>query len=156
MTSASPGPKVLVGGSASRRRATIDGVALAGCSFLITAGLMRLDAFERFAVWSRRYERWQIDELLVLGAVGSVATSVFAWRRWQDARRELAAAQRLEASLKRLEGLLPICSFCKRIRNRAGAWVDVEGYIMERADVHFSHGVCPGCTEDHYPDVMAD
>lgn len=156
MTSASPGREGGVALSGTSSRASRDGIVLLIGSLVAAAILVKLDAFEQFAAWSRRYERWQIDELLVLGAVGSVATSIFAWRRWQDSRRELAAALRLEEGLKRLEGLLPICSFCKRIRNGGGAWVDVEGYIMERADVHFSHGVCPPCAEHHYPDFRAD
>jgi len=54
----------------------------------------------------------------------------------------------LEASLareKHLQGLLPICSYCKKIRDDKDYWQQVEGYIEDHADVSFSHGICPVC-----------
>jgi sigma-B regulation protein RsbU (phosphoserine phosphatase) len=54
----------------------------------------------------------------------------------------------LEAALqqvKQLHGLLPICSYCKKIRNDQNYWEQVEGYISKNADVKFSHGICPEC-----------
>jgi DNA-binding response OmpR family regulator len=49
------------------------------------------------------------------------------------------------ANVKTLQGLLPICSYCKKIRNDRNYWQQVEGYISERSDAHFSHGICPDC-----------
>ena len=54
----------------------------------------------------------------------------------------------LEASLARektLQGLLPICSYCKKVRDDQNYWQQVEGYIEDHADVSFSHGICPDC-----------
>lgn len=54
----------------------------------------------------------------------------------------------LEAALsnvKQLRGLLPICSYCKRIRGDGQYWQQVEGYIAEHSDAQFSHGICPSC-----------
>ena len=51
----------------------------------------------------------------------------------------------LIASIKRLTGLLPICSYCKRIRTDEDYWEQVEGYITEHTDARFSHGICPSC-----------
>ena len=53
----------------------------------------------------------------------------------------------LQAEVKRLEGLLPICAYCKRIRDDEGVWTQVESYIARRTDAAFSHGICPGCYE---------
>jgi sigma-B regulation protein RsbU (phosphoserine phosphatase) len=56
----------------------------------------------------------------------------------------------LEAALKRvkqLQGLLPICSYCKKIRDDRNYWQRVEHYICEHSDVQFSHGICPECFE---------
>ena len=56
----------------------------------------------------------------------------------------------LEAALsnvKQLQGLLPICSYCKRIRNDANYWERVETYISGHTDAQFSHGICPACFE---------
>lgn len=47
--------------------------------------------------------------------------------------------------VRQLEGLLPICSYCKKIRDDQGAWHRVESYISARTDAQFSHGVCPEC-----------
>ena len=51
--------------------------------------------------------------------------------------------------VKRLEGLLPICSYCKRIRNEQDYWERVDAYISQHANVRFSHNICPECYEKH-------
>jgi phosphoserine phosphatase RsbU/P len=56
----------------------------------------------------------------------------------------------LEEALKRvkqLQGLLPICCYCKNIRNDGNYWQRVEEYIGEHSDARFSHGICPKCFE---------
>jgi hypothetical protein len=49
------------------------------------------------------------------------------------------------ANVKQLRGLLPICSYCKRIRGDDQYWQQVEGYIAAHSDAQFSHGICPAC-----------
>jgi len=49
------------------------------------------------------------------------------------------------ANVKQLSGLLPICSYCKRIRGDDQYWQQVEGYIAAHSDAQFSHGICPSC-----------
>ncbi|MGH9350822.1 MAG: response regulator [Terriglobia bacterium] len=49
--------------------------------------------------------------------------------------------------VKSLQGLLPMCSYCKRIRNDRNYWQQVESYIAERSEAEFTHGVCPQCYE---------
>jgi sigma-B regulation protein RsbU (phosphoserine phosphatase) len=49
--------------------------------------------------------------------------------------------------VKRLQGLLPICSYCKRIRGDDQYWQSVDAYIAEHSDAEFSHGICPPCFE---------
>jgi DNA-binding response OmpR family regulator len=51
------------------------------------------------------------------------------------------------ARVKQLQGLLPICGYCKKIRDDHNYWQKVESYISAHADVKFSHGVCPECFE---------
>ncbi|MDX6614725.1 MAG: phosphoserine phosphatase RsbU/P [Blastocatellia bacterium] len=56
--------------------------------------------------------------------------------------------QQLEAALsqvKELQGILPICSYCKMIRDDQNYWQKVESYISDHTDVQFSHGICPDC-----------
>jgi sigma-B regulation protein RsbU (phosphoserine phosphatase) len=51
----------------------------------------------------------------------------------------------LQAHVRQLEGLLPICSYCKRIRDEQNAWNRLELYISSRTDATFTHGICPDC-----------
>jgi sigma-B regulation protein RsbU (phosphoserine phosphatase) len=51
------------------------------------------------------------------------------------------------ARVKQLNGLLPICSYCKKIRDDRNYWQQVEGYISKHSEVQFSHGICPDCYE---------
>jgi hypothetical protein len=57
----------------------------------------------------------------------------------------------LQKQVKVLEGLLPICAFCKNIRNEVGDWEGLERFISRRSEAEFSHGICPSCAEKHYP-----
>lgn len=57
---------------------------------------------------------------------------------------------------KILSGLLPICSFCKKIRDEEGSWHKMENYIDNHSEATFSHGVCRECCEKHYPDIDID
>lgn len=56
------------------------------------------------------------------------------------------------SEVKTLRGFLPICSNCKKIRDDAGYWRQVEQYIEDRSEAKFSHGICPDCIKRLYPD----
>ncbi|MGD1045130.1 MAG: PAS domain S-box protein [Bacteroidota bacterium] len=75
-------------------------------------------------------------------------------RKWleEDKQKLMNKLQEVLAHIKELNGLLPICSNCKKIRNDKGYWQVVEGYITEHTDATFTHGVCPDCMEILYPD----
>ncbi|MFO7970996.1 MAG: hypothetical protein R6U13_15425 [Desulfatiglandaceae bacterium] len=63
---------------------------------------------------------------------------------------------RAEANEKRvqhLEGLLPICSYCKNIRDDKGYWHQVESYVRDHSEAEFSHSICPECAKKYYPDI---
>jgi CheY-like chemotaxis protein len=47
--------------------------------------------------------------------------------------------------VKQLQGLLPICSYCKKIRDDRNYWTQVESYVTERSEAQFSHSICPPC-----------
>jgi hypothetical protein len=53
--------------------------------------------------------------------------------------------------LVELRGLLPICARCKRVRDQAQTWHSVERYLSKRLDVDFTHGLCPECLAELYP-----
>ena len=52
--------------------------------------------------------------------------------------------------VKSLSGLLPICAHCKKIRDDKGYWNQLETYISTHSEADFSHGICPGCLQEHY------
>jgi len=57
--------------------------------------------------------------------------------------------------IKQLQGLLPICSYCKKIRNDGNYWQQVEEYIGQHSEVRFSHGICPACYEKEMVSQLA-
>jgi len=67
--------------------------------------------------------------------------------------RELQSAL---AQVKALSGLLPICANCKKVRDDKGYWHQVEVYIRDRSEAEFSHGLCPDCIKELYPDYLTD
>jgi response regulator RpfG family c-di-GMP phosphodiesterase len=58
---------------------------------------------------------------------------------------KIAALEEALANVKQLRGLLPMCSYCKSIRNDGDYWQQLETYIADHSDAEFSHGVCPTC-----------
>ena len=58
------------------------------------------------------------------------------------------------AKIKKLSGMLPICSSCKKIRDDRGYWNQIESYIRKHSDAQFSHGICPPCAEELYRDIL--
>jgi phosphoserine phosphatase RsbU/P len=82
---------------------------------------------------------------------GELRARVQAGARIVELQRGLAEkVTQLEAALRRvrrLSGLLPICAYCKAIRDDSDYWHRVEEYVSEHADVQFSHGICPNCLE---------
>ena len=55
--------------------------------------------------------------------------------------------------IKTLRGMLPICSYCKKIRDDDGYWNKLETYIRQHSEAEFSHGICPDCAKKYYPDM---
>ena len=65
----------------------------------------------------------------------------------QKLAERVAELQSALSNVKQLRGLLPICSYCKRIRGDDQYWQQVEGYVAQHSDAQFSHGICPACYE---------
>ena len=57
------------------------------------------------------------------------------------------------ANVKTLSGLLPICSYCKKIRDDKGYWTRIESYIQDHSEAEFSHSLCRECAKKHYPEI---
>lgn len=65
-------------------------------------------------------------------------------------------ARVLAKEVRILEGILPICSFCKKIRNSEGKWEILEKFVGEHSEANFSHGLCPECLKKNYPEFTED
>lgn len=71
-------------------------------------------------------------------------------------KRLITSVNELQTSrdrIKKLEGILPICSYCKKIRDDKGAWKQIEVYISDRSEAAFSHGYCPDCAKKAFEEV---
>lgn len=60
------------------------------------------------------------------------------------------------SQVKKLSGLLPICMYCKKIRDDKGYWNQIEAYIDTHSEAQFSHGICSECEEKYFPDMDID
>lgn len=77
----------------------------------------------------------------------------------EELKARLNVAERilgLREELMTLEGLLAICSYCKRIRETNGAWTSLERYVEARSGARFSHGVCEECYAKHLKPVLGE
>jgi PAS domain S-box-containing protein len=93
-----------------------------------------------------------IDEGKVVAVV--IAFHDITQRKQAEQERERLILEHLDAlsKIKTLSGMLPICSSCKRIRDDAGYWTQIETYLNEHSEAEFSHGMCPECAEKMYPE----
>jgi PAS domain S-box-containing protein len=69
----------------------------------------------------------------------------------QEREKMIRALQEAQTKFKVLQGILPICSHCKMIRDDHGHWQPVEAYVKARSNANFSYSICPTCLNKHYP-----
>ena len=117
--------------------------ALALATVVPVAHLLFLTEF-----WTRAANWTTVGATVVRGAV------IFVTALWVARLSEHERV--LTRYVQRLEGLLPICSFCKSIRNTDDQWEPLETFISKRSDAEFSHGFCPTCVKTHYEHLSAD
>ena len=114
-----------------------------------------------------------VPALLLLGFMAHLAWTFFLRRQVKQRTSELSVELRkrevaegeLESTIehlqqalqevKQLSGLLPICANCKKIRDGQGSWQPLEGYISAKSEATFSHGICPECSQELYPEYHA-
>ena len=85
----------------------------------------------------------------VLAIIRDITPRVLAEKEKERLINELQTAL---ANIKKLQGLIPICASCKKIRDDKGYWNQLEIYLQEHSDAMFSHSVCPECMEKLYPE----
>ncbi len=77
-------------------------------------------------------------------------------RKHCEEKREKLVAQLQDAiaKIKTLQGMLPICSSCKKIRDDKGYWNQIESYIRQHSEAEFTHSICPECAKKLYPEFV--
>ena len=77
-------------------------------------------------------------------------------RAERERDRLIGELQKALDSIKTLRGLLPICCYCKKIRDDRGYWSQLEVYIQSHSEADFSHGICPECVEKFHPGINGE
>lgn len=98
---------------------------------------------------SHRWLYWNAAPDLEHGVIYGVARDITRQKRAEEERKALV--RRLQAALaevRTLQRILPICSYCRRIRGDESYWQTVEEYVASHTDARFSHSICPTCYEE--------
>lgn len=94
------------------------------------------------------YDTTDMDVLV--SVAGQVSLAIDRKQLEQKQQSLIRDLQKALEDVKTLQGIIPICSNCKKIRDDKGYWNRLESYIQEHSDALFSHGICPDCTEELY------
>ena len=98
------------------------------------------------ATFQGRVYTFLVVPLPEAGYANFYGTEITARKRAENERERLIVElQEALAKVKTLSGLVPICAWCKKMRDDSGFWNEVEVYVQNRTDATFSHGVCPDC-----------
>jgi len=145
---------LIVDGETSR---VDDLYTLHGPSLLVPEGLHAEGWFQdvggrrRYLIFDASPVRLGSGELL--GAVETLQDITELKQMEEDKERlnkELVDAMN---QIKTLRGLIPICAACKKIRDDKGYWTHLEHYLEEHSDAVFSHGLCPDCFREYFPEA---
>jgi hypothetical protein len=114
----------------------------------------RFDALERIVRFTSTHESLELDELISASIVFSVCMGIAAFRWWREMKlindqlsRKNRRIEKAMNAIRVLRGILPTCSYCKKIKNEDGSWMQMESYIDNHSEAQFSHGICPDCYE---------
>ena len=117
-----------------------------GLIFAVTMGLARLLFF---SMW---ITPWGISIALINTLIRLVVFTGYVYLIAKMAVQHRA----FNKEVRILTGLLPICSFCKKIRDTQEVWQPLETYITRYSEAEFSHGLCSECARIHYPEYYKD
>jgi PAS domain S-box-containing protein len=103
-------------------------------------------------LWTTNFHYDKADQLT---GINSIAHNITERKQMEEALvSEKNKLQEALLEIKELNGMLPICSSCKKIRDDKGYWNQIESYIRDHSAVEFTHSICPGCTKKLYPDFI--
>ena len=93
------------------------------------------------------------DDADIASVFGELAAIALANSRYLDLLNEKTASlERALSEVRTLRSLLPICAHCRKVRDDAGLWMRLEAYLSDHTDTRFSHGLCPNCIRELYPE----
>lgn len=135
-------------------RARIVSALLLGSTFLVLWGVGTY-LFYRYKLKGRAQELLTV--LAELRRKNNALQSEIAERQQVEKDKERLIQELREAleNVRKLRGLLPICAYCKKIRDDQGYWNQLENYLSQHADVTFTHSVCPECSKKIYAELKA-
>jgi hypothetical protein len=116
-----------------------------GLAFAVTMPLIRLYYYVRF---------WPVPLTIIDVGINTVIRIFVLGGAAFLVSRTARQTQELARRVNMLEGILPVCSFCKKIRDQHGDWHSMEQFITEHSEAQFSHGFCPECGERHYGEFL--
>jgi hypothetical protein len=134
---------------------------------MLESGQFGGEIWEEQRAWERRtppcplwsvisYSLAEIDYQIVLDTI-EFDMSIKGYRSTfhfeKNLRRDRDVIERAKTEIKR--AMLPICSNCKKIRDEDGTWQDLPAYFRTHFDAHFTHGICPACKKELYPELYA-
>ncbi len=88
-------------------------------------------------------------EKVVVWSNVSEAVPLPGWTSWKIGL-DLTELESMREQVKVLQGLIPICAHCKKIRNDQGFWTQLEAYLAEHSEADFTHGICPECLQQYF------
>jgi len=143
---------VLDGIEMSRRIKALDSSSKIILTTAHSDAAVLLDSIE---VGIDKYILKPVDVGVLFTALEQCTETIRLERKIQEQNREkdelITRLQEALDNVRKLSGLLPICSSCKKIRDDKGYWNQIEQYISEHSEALFSHGICPDCVKKLYP-----
>jgi ABC-type nickel/cobalt efflux system permease component RcnA len=140
-----------------------DALTLALISIISFLLFSKFDILEKVVEFSKRYEHYEIDEII---STSLVLVFALLWITIKNNKKVLRLNTELEkkskkledaiAEIKQLNGILPLCSYCKRIRDDSGSWEQVDTYLQKHSEADISHSLCPDCLKEHYPQISKE
>ncbi len=123
---------------------------LFSCLYLLF-GLAELE-FSFSAAWNANWWFWHLQRLGAYLVVLYVLFHTFH-RLSREKEQLIVQLHAAFAEVKQLSGLLPICASCKKIRDDAGQWKQLEHFISQHSEAEFSHGLCPDCSKQAFSEL---
>ena len=142
-----------------RKQLVTDVLIIIGSCIIVYIVASKYDILENIVAFSHKHEDLEFDEIITVAIFLMFALVLFSLRRLKEIKisktilsEQNVLLQKAVEEIKQLEGIIPICASCKKIRNDTGFWQQVEEYVGTRTKCEFSHGMCPECLDQFYGD----